>query len=363
MYRVLSKSHKLAFYRLAQGNSLKGDGEPQVTMAHIAVLGLGNWGSAIARLWLLDGHKVKGWTVEQEVYESITMEGMNQKYLPDHSLEGLEATMHAEEALEGSEIIVLALPSSVILNVVEDIIEHLRPGHVLLDLAKGLAPGKRLISEAIHQMLDEKNMHNPLAVLTGPTIAPEAAAGVMTTALVASEDMSVAERLASTLTTPTFILHAASDPVGAELWGAFKNVVALACGLVDGLKQNGSLGGDNLKAAIFNAGFREGCILLPQLGARAEVAFGPAGLGDLYVTATSPHGRNRRMGEKLGSGLTLEQALEEMVMVAEGVRAARMFRDRAIDMGIEIPFVKALNTLLDDHIGAEECCRRMVALS
>ena len=129
------------------------------------------------------------------------------------------------------------------------------------------------------------------------------------------------------------------------------------------LKQNGTLGGDNLKAAIFNAGFREGCLLLPQLGARAEVAFGPAGLGDLYVTATSPHGRNRRMGEKLGSGLTLEQALEEMVMVAEGVRAARMFRDRAIDMGIEVPFVKALNTLLDDYIDAEECCRRMVALS
>ena len=129
------------------------------------------------------------------------------------------------------------------------------------------------------------------------------------------------------------------------------------------LKKNGSLGGDNLKAAIFNAGFREGCLLLPQLGARAEVAFGPAGLGDLYVTATSPHGRNRRMGEKLGSGLTLEAALEEMVMVAEGVRAARMFRDRAEDMNIDVPFVKALNTLLDGHIEAEECCRRMVALS
>ena len=185
----------------------------------------------------------------------------------------------------------------------------------------------------------------------------------MTTALVASEDVSVAENLASTLTTPTFILHPASDPVGAELWGAFKNVVALACGLVDGLKKTGSLGGDNLKAAIFNAGFREGCLLLPQLGARAEVAFGPAGLGDLYVTATSPHGRNRRMGEKLGSGLTLEEALEEMVMVAEGVRAARMFRDRAIDMKIDVPFVVALNTLLDSYIDAEECCRRMVALS
>lgn len=331
-------------------------------MAHIAILGLGNWGTAIAKMWLTDGHHVKGWTVEQEVYESITMESINKKYLPDHSLDGLEVSMHLSEVLEGVEIVVLAVPSSVILDVVEQVIPHLRPGHVLIDLAKGLAPGNQLISQAIHKQLEDANLSNPLAVVTGPTIAPEAASGVMTTALVASEDMSVAQHLASTLTTKTFILHPASDPAGAELWGAFKNVVALACGLVDGLKQKGDLGGDNLKAAIFMAGFKEGCLLLPQLGARAEVAFGPAGLGDLYVTATSPHGRNRSMGEKLGTGLSLEEALEEMHMVAEGVRAARMFGIRSEELKIQIPFTKALNTLLDGFIDAEECCRRMVAL-
>ena len=331
-------------------------------MAHIAVLGLGNWGTAIARLWLLEGHQVKGWTIEHEVYESITMDGINRKYLPQQSVEGLDATMHLEEALDGVEIVVLAIPSSVILDVVNDIIPFLRPGHVLLDLAKGLAPGKRLISQALHEALRASDCSNPLAVLTGPTIAPEAAGGVMTTALVASEDLSVAKRLADTLSTPTLLLHAASDPEGAELWGAFKNVVALACGLVDGLKTIGTLGGDNLKAAIFSAGFKEGCILLPLLGARAEVAFGPAGLGDLYVTSTSPFGRNRTMGEKLGTGKSLEEALDEMTMVAEGVRAARMFRERAIDQGIDIPFTKALNTLLDGDIEAEECCRRMVLL-
>jgi glycerol-3-phosphate dehydrogenase (NAD(P)+) len=111
------------------------------------------------------------------------------------------------------------------------------------------------------------------------------------------------------------------------------------------------------------AGFKEGCILLPLLGAKAEVAFGPAGLGDLYVTATSPYGRNRSMGEKLGTGLTLEQALEEMHMVAEGVRAARMFIKRAEDEDINTPFTKAINTLLDGDIDAEECCRRIVALN
>ncbi|MCH1540397.1 MAG: NAD(P)H-dependent glycerol-3-phosphate dehydrogenase [Candidatus Poseidonia sp.] len=331
-------------------------------MAHISVLGLGNWGTAIARLWLLEGHKVKGWTIEQEVYESITMHGVNEKYLPDHPVKGMDVSMHLSEVMEGSEIIVLAVPSSVILDVVQDIMPHLQPSHVILDLAKGLAPGKRLISQAIKEQLREEGKTNPLAVLTGPTIAPEAAGGVMTTALVASEDHAVANRLASTLSTPSFILHPASDPEGAELWGAFKNVVALACGLVDGLKQVGDLGGDNLKAAIFMSGFKEGCLLLPELGARAEVAFGPAGLGDMYVTATSPFGRNRSMGEKLGTGLSLDEALDEMHMVAEGVRAARMFIERAEDFGLDVPFTKALNTLLNGDIDAEECCRRMVAL-
>ena len=123
-------------------------------MALIALFCLGNWGTDIARLWLSDNDNVKGWTIEQEVYESITMDSVNAKYLPEHSLEGLEATMHIEEALEGVEIVVLAVPSSVILKVVDQIIPHLRPGHVLLDLAKGLAPGNTLISEAIQDKLN-----------------------------------------------------------------------------------------------------------------------------------------------------------------------------------------------------------------
>ena len=109
------------------------------------------------------------------------------------------------------------------------------------------------------------------------------------------------------------------------------------------------------------SGFKEGCLLLAELGARAEVAFGPAGLGDMYVTATSPHGRNRTMGEKLGTGLSLEEALDEMHMVAEGVRATRMFTECG-RCKLNIPFTKALNTLLNGDIDAEECCRRMVAL-
>ena len=133
--------------------------------------------------------------------------------------------------------------------------------------------------------------------MTGPTIAPEVARGVITTALVACHDRSVAERISEKLSTETLFLVAADDPNGAELWGAYKNCVALACGLVDGLK--GTIGGDNLKAALVLRGFSEGISLLGAMGASSSTAFGPAGLGDLYVTATSPRSRNRTLGEKL----------------------------------------------------------------
>ena len=334
----------------------------QTEMTKIGIFGLGNWGTALAKIWIEEGHTVCGWTIEQDVYESITMNSRNNKYLKEHSVEGLHVTMHLDECLELCEIVVLALPSSVILDVVNEMIPSLKQRHVLLDLAKGLAPGDSLISDSIKNMLRDSDLYNSVAVLTGPTIAPEVAEGVITNALLASEDKSIAKRLAERLSTSSLNLHAASDPHGAELWGAFKNVVALACGIVDGLKKVGNLGGDNLKAAIFTAGFAEGCRLLPNMGASPETAFGPAGMGDLFVTATSPHGRNRRMGEKLGKGLLLHDALDEMVMVAEGVRAARMFLKRATEMKITVDFVNTLVQLLDGEIDAEECVRRMVCL-
>ena len=332
-------------------------------MARIGIIGLGNWGTALAKVWCDDGHNVMGWTIEQEVYESIMTENVNKKYLPHTVIPELQATMQIEDIITECEIIVLAVPSGVILDVVNQIIPILRPSHVLIDLAKGLAPeeegGSGIISKAIIRRLNEAKKANPLVVMTGPTIAPEVARGVMTTALVACHDRSVAERIAGRLSTKTLILTPADDPEGAELWGAFKNTVALACGLVDGLRN--SIGGDNLKAALVLSGFSEGIRLLGAMGAEPRTAFGPAGLGDLYVTATSPRSRNRTLGEMLGYGKSLEQALEEMHMVAEGVRATRMFVKIAPKLDIEIPFLTSLSQLLDGDIPVEEAVRKMVA--
>ena len=329
-------------------------------MARIAVLGLGNFGTALARNWTAHGKAVVGWTVEEEVFASIQERGVNEKYLPGVELPGLTATMDLAEAIEGVGLIALALPSHVVVEVVDDLLPLLPPTPVLLDLAKGLAPGEMLVSEAVHERLQAAGRSNPLAVMTGPTIAPELAAGVMTTSLVASMDEALAKRLAEQVSTPTFTVRHAADPLGVELWGAFKNVIALACGLSDGLKGAGRLGGDNLKAALFTAGFTEACRVLAALGARPETAFSPAGVGDLFVTATSPHGRNRRAGELLGKGLSLDEALGSTVMVAEGVRATRMFAARTQAEDVPAPFVQLVLALLDGQLDPETCVRRML---
>ena len=331
-------------------------------MARIGVIGLGNWGTALARVWCEDGHNVLGWTIEQEVYETLMTDSVNKKYLDGYEIPDLQVTMELSDVVESCEILVLSLPSGAILDIVDRIVPNLRPSHILLDLAKGLAPeeegGSGLISDSIEKRLHAAGKSNQVIVMTGPTIAPEVARGVITTALVACHDRSVAERISEKLSTETLFLVAADDPNGAELWGAYKNCVALACGLVDGLK--GTIGGDNLKAALVLSGFSEGISLLGAMGASSSTAFGPAGLGDLYVTATSPRSRNRTLGEKLGSGKSLDQSLEEMHMVAEGVRATRMFLARAPKLGVGTPFIEALGELLDGDITADEAVKKMV---
>ena len=326
-------------------------------MANISVLGLGNFGTALARVWLVAGHGVIGWTVEDEVYESVSKTGRNSKYLDGIDLAGMEITMDLEPAMRDAELVVLALPSHVVLGVAEQVIPLLQPNQIVLDLAKGIA-GDQLVSDVIEGQMRAAGKENPLAVITGPTIAPELAAGVLTTALVASSDLSLAERLARELSTDTLGLTAASDPRGAELWGGFKNVIALGCGIADGLP-HGS--GDNLKAAIFTAGFAEGRRLLAALGAQAETAFSAAGLGDLYVTATSTHGRNRSLGQKLGAGATLEEAMADTVMVAEGVRATRLFAELAAANSVSTPFIAAIAGLLDGEIDSRTCVSQLLS--
>jgi len=332
----------------------------------LGLVGLGNWGTALGHQWGEAGHAVTGYTIEQEVFDSMRKDGENRKYLPGAKTK-MGVTMDLAEVARKCDLIVLGAPSHAILSVVDSLMPHLESRHVLVDIAKGLAPAPpggeaegamETLSTSIERKLEAAGKHIPVAVLTGPTIAPEVARGVTTTALVACKEATVAVDLARDLSTPSFLLRAAADPRGAELWGAFKNPIALACGMVDGLHPEG---GDNLKAALVMAGFREGMEILEAMGARHETAFGPAGLGDLYVTSTSQSSRNRTLGQKLGSGLPLADAQGEMHMVAEGVRAARMFHAEAQALGIKRPFLDAVVAVLDGKLPPREAARRMAS--
>eukprot|EP01013_Petalomonas_cantuscygni_P043589 TRINITY_DN8314_c0_g1_i1.p1 TRINITY_DN8314_c0_g1~~TRINITY_DN8314_c0_g1_i1.p1 ORF type:complete len:391 (+),score=47.75 TRINITY_DN8314_c0_g1_i1:103-1275(+) len=364
--------------------------------ATVAVLGMGNWGTALARILGISGRKVVGWTVEDEVFRSITDKNVNDKYLPHLPLPNVTATKDIASALPSSvEFIILALPSSVIMSVVRDIIPCLKPHQILVDLAKGLPPhdpSRKLqdvcISNVIEAELAAASLSNPVVAVTGPTIAAEVARGVLTTALAAHPDMTAAQRVATALTTSTFVIEATTDHIGPQLWGAFKNTVALACGVVDGLREApprvaaaagdvslagitaspttvavgfGPLGGDNLKAAVVSRGFQEGCRLLRQLGASDATAAGPAGLGDLFVTSTSPASRNRSLGQMLATGRPLSECLQQMSQVAEGVPACQQFRAYARARDIAVPFLDALHGLLAGEIAPAAAVKLMVS--
>ena len=330
-------------------------------MTGIAILGLGNFGTALARVWSLHGHQTRGWTVEQVVHDSIRETGANTKYLPGVTLPGVSVSMELRWTIEGAEIVILALPSHVILDVVDDAVPLLSDDQILLDLAKGLAPNQRLISEVIEDTLAQAGKRSELAVMTGPTIARELAAGVLSTALVASHDMRVAERLTAQLSTKTLHLRCSDDRLGVELWGAFKNIIALACGVCDGLTKSG-IGGDNLKAAIFKSGFAEGNRLTSAMGAQPDTSLSAAGIGDLFVTATSAYGRNRRTGELLGQGTSANDAMTSTVMVSEGVRATEMFQKRAAAQGLSAPFVDTVFSLIEGKIDARRCVEHLLQL-
>ena len=192
-----------------------------------AVLGLGNFGTAITRLWGDAGHHIQAWTATQEVFDSIHDKGTNEKYLPGVPLKAT-VTMDLSAAVSGADIVVLALPTAVVLELVDNLLPFLKNDQVILDLAKGLGPNDSLVSKSIREKLKDAGLTNPLCVLTGPTIATELAGGVFTTALVASSDEAAARRIVRELSTATFKLSPTDDPLGAEYWGAFKNVIALA---------------------------------------------------------------------------------------------------------------------------------------
>ncbi|MBK1664221.1 glycerol-3-phosphate acyltransferase [Rhodospirillum rubrum] len=310
---------------------------------HIAVIGGGAWGTALAQTSRRAGRRVTLWAREPEVARAINATHENPDFLPGVSLDpGLHATADLAEALRGAEAVLVVCPAQALRPVLTTA-RPLWPGRApMVICAKGVEQGSGArMSEVATAVLPEA----PLAVLSGPTFAREVAEGRPTAVTLACADGALAEALVLALGTRTFRPYASTDVVGAEIGGAVKNVLAIACGVVEGLGL-----GDNARAALLTRGLAEITRLGRALGARSETLSGLSGLGDLILTATSMQSRNFSLGFALGQGRTLDQVLGERRSVAEGVHTASAVVALAARWAIEMPICAAIHGVLSgDH--------------
>ncbi len=302
-------------------------------MKRIAVIGSGGWGTAIASLLARNGHRVVLWSYLKEESLSLSEEKENKQFLPGVFLpDTIQYTASLEEAANHAEIIVMVTPSSAIHATAKALSPYVAPGTVVVNASKGLEQEtqKRLsvvVKEAIPQAT--------VAVMSGPSHAEEVGRQLPTTNVVACEDMSVSEMLQSVFMRDTFRVYTSQDMVGVELGGALKNVIALCAGISDGLGL-----GDNAKAALMTRGMAEITRLGVSMGADPLTFLGLSGMGDLIVTCTSMHSRNRRAGILIGQGKTPEEAVKEVKMVVEGFYTTMAAYKLAKKMNVEMPIVE-----------------------
>jgi glycerol-3-phosphate dehydrogenase (NAD(P)+) len=303
----------------------------------IAVLGAGAWGTALAAHAVRAGHGVRLWTRREQTARDIVARHENPTHLPGVALpEALEATTDLRAVVEGAELIVAVLPSEFSRDMFRAVHPLAPPGAALVSATKGLETGtQRRMSE----IAAEEARGRSLAVLSGPSFALEVARELPTALVAASADPALAEAVQKALSTRALRVYRSEDVVGVELGGALKNVIAIAAGVVEGLGY-----GHNTVAALVTRGLAEITRLAVGLGGRPDTLAGLAGLGDLVLTSTGGLSRNRRVGQALGEGRSLEEATAGLL--AEGVRttlAACVLADKA---NIDMPIARAMRGVL-----------------
>ena len=304
-------------------------------MSKVAFIGGGSFGSALAVLLAEKNNEVTIYDKDASVVEDINKNKKNQKYLKDLIFpNNVVATLDIKEAIDNIDYLVIAVPSHVIRIVCKQLKEAgLNDKVTIISIAKGIEEGsdKRL------SVVIEEELSNPVVVLSGPSHAEEVAIQVPTTVVATSKEMKKAEEVQDLFMTENFRVYTNDDLIGVEIGGAVKNIIALAAGVVDGLGY-----GDNTKAALMTRGMKEIARVGISLGGRMDTFYGLTGMGDLIVTCTSMHSRNRRAGILIGQGKSLEEAQQEVGMVVEGVKACKAFYELIKKTGISMPITEAL---------------------
>lgn len=308
-------------------------------MSNVAVIGSGSWGTALAVLLAKADHQVSLYGRQAMEIDSLKLSRQNLRYLPGVELPpGLTPTSDLAMALENAELVVLAVPSHAVRETARLVKPLLSTGAVVVNTAKGIEQATFLRLSQV--LLEELPGINPV-VLSGPSHAEEVGKDVPTAVVVACEERALAEKVQDYFMTPNFRVYTNPDVTGVELGGALKNIIALCTGMADGLGF-----GDNSKAALMTRGLAEIARLGVAMGAQALTFAGLTGVGDLIVTCTSVHSRNRKAGVLLGQGKTLEEVLDQVGMVVEGVRTTQAAYYLAKKLGVEMPIVEQAYNIL-----------------
>ncbi len=311
----------------------------------VAIIGSGSWGTALALVLNDNGHKVRCWTIERETIDDIKKNSRNSRYLPDIEIPAsIRFTMDLQEALDGAEMIVNAIPSQFVRQVIPKIKPHLGyKNQIWVSVSKGIENKTYLrISEVIKK--EGQIPENKIVALSGPSHAEEVARNIPTAVVAACADLDSATIVQDTFMNEYFRVYSSNDIIGVELGGALKNIIALAAGICDGAGL-----GDNSKAALMTRGLVEMNRLGIQLGAQNNTLAGLSGMGDLIVTCMSKHSRNRHVGEQIGKGRHLQEILDEMVMVAEGVRTTVSAYEIAKNEKVEMPITEQIYRTLFEN--------------
>jgi len=305
----------------------------------ISIIGAGAWGTALALAARRAGNDVTLWAYEADIVAAINDAHENTLYLPGVTLDpAIRATADLAEAAT-ADALLLAAPAQHMRTTIAPLAGHLPPATPLIVCAKGIEQETlALMSEAVAAIFPQ----NPVFILSGPTFAADVAAGLPTAVTLAGSDLAAAQVLADRLSSDRFRPYSGDDVIGAQIGGAIKNVLAIACGIAEGRGF-----GDNARAALVTRGLAELTRLCLAKGGRAETMMGLSGLGDLVLTCTSAQSRNYSLGLALGAGRTLAEILGERHSVAEGVYTASAAVALAAKLGIEMPIATAVDAVLN----------------
>jgi glycerol-3-phosphate dehydrogenase (NAD(P)+) len=322
-------------------------------MKKISIIGAGSWGTALAVLLHGNGHEITVWSaIEDEIHMLREKHEHIDKLAGVKLPEDMKFTFEDEEAVQDADLLVFAVPSPYVRSTAKRFASRISSGQLIVNVAKGIEERTlETLSEVIESEIPEANV----AVLSGPSHAEEVGRGLPTTCVVGAADKKTAEYIQDIFRNPVFRVYISPDILGIELGGSIKNVIALAAGIADGLGY-----GDNTKAALITRGIAEITRLGLAMGGSRETFGGLSGIGDLIVTCESRHSRNRKAGMLIGQGHTMQEAMDEVKMIVEGVYSAKAAKKLAEKYQVSMPITEQVNAVLFEGKKAEDAVRELM---